>query len=73
MNKRLIMALAGIALLYGGNGVREATPLGTGFAYQGQLRQDGFPLNAAADHHRVGCCRKREPLTGRRCLESTDP
>ncbi len=49
MNKRLILALAEIASLYGGNVTRAATPLGTGFTYQGQLKQDGLPLNGVVD------------------------
>ena len=43
------LALAVVFVLAAGSRLAAAEPLGTAFTYQGQLRQEGIPLNGACD------------------------
>lgn len=45
---RLLLLIA-VPTFFAGAAVRAAAPLGTAFTFQGQLKQDGVPLNDRAD------------------------
>jgi hypothetical protein len=49
-SKWFVGAALGAGLLIAHGQTCGATALGTGFTYQGQLRQTGSPVNGTVDH-----------------------